>query len=68
MHFRKKRIEYYHMSSQVGVFTLTRKPFTPPIKRVKDKRKRIKRVGKVKYEQLGPDGSFQSSLQYTPTK
>lgn len=48
MYFRKKRIEYYHMATPLGAFTLTRKPFTPPVKRVKNNRR--KRVGKIKYE------------------
>jgi ribosomal protein S19 len=49
MHFRKKRIEYYHMAIPMGAFTLTRKPFTPPVKRIK-KKLRKKRFGKIKYE------------------
>jgi len=37
------------MSTPVGSFSFTRKPFTPPIKRIKQRGRR-KRIGKIKYE------------------
>lgn len=49
LYFRKKRIEYHHMATPLGAFAFTRKPFTPPIK--KEKLRKKKRIGKIKYEQ-----------------
>ena len=39
LYFRLKRIEYHNMSTKLGTFAFTRKPFTPPIKRVKGKKR-----------------------------
>lgn len=33
VHFRKKVLEYYHLSTTFGSFTLTRKPFSPPFRK-----------------------------------
>ena len=50
LYFRKKRIEYYHMGVPIGSFSLTRKPFTPPIRVKKGPKKKKKRYGKIQYE------------------
>jgi len=60
LYFRKKRIEYYHMSIPMGAFAFTRKPFTPPLKKEKNNKK--KRIGKIKYEQSRFHGTIKNTL------